>query len=55
MCGREYNDSGAVRRELHNQLCIMLFGQTHTDAGPEKVKQARNFAHLISGRDQYID
>jgi len=55
MTGRSFDDSHTLRRDLHNQLCIMVFGKSHAEVGPEKVKQVRNFAHLLSGREQYID
>jgi hypothetical protein len=55
MTGRSHDDTHTVRRDLHNQLCIMLFGKSHAEVGTEKVKQARNFAHLLSERDQYVD
>jgi hypothetical protein len=55
MMGREFPDSQSERRRLHSELCVMLFGKTWEDAGQENVKKARNFAHLLSGRDHLTD
>lgn len=59
MMGREANlhESQSKRRMLHNQLCIMIFGLDHVSVGkrnPEDLKRVANLAHLVSGRDQYV-
>jgi hypothetical protein len=59
MVSREANpsESQSRRRMLHNQLCIMLFGLDYASVekrDPEDLKRIANLAHLVSGREQYI-
>jgi hypothetical protein len=60
MVGREANpsESQSRRRQLHNQLCIMIFGLDHAAVAARDHKDLRriaNLAHLVSGREQYIE
>lgn len=53
----DVRESQSRRRQLHNQLCIMVFGLDHAAAGkrnPEDLKRVANLAHLVSGREQYV-
>lgn len=59
MVGREANpsESQSRRRMLHNQLCIMLFGLDHDSVrkkDPKDLERVANLAHLVSGREQYV-
>jgi hypothetical protein len=55
MCGRSFDDSNNIRRALHSDLCVMIYGRPWNDLTDKEIKQVRNFAHLLSGRDQYVD
>ena len=60
MVQREVNqsESQSRRRQLHNQLCIMIFGLDHAsiEARDHKdLKRIANLAHLVSGREQYVE
>lgn len=60
MIGREtdFRESQSRRRQLHNQLCIMIFGLDHTTVGkkdPKDLRRVANLAHHVSGREQYIE
>ncbi len=55
MAARAFPDSQSVRRALHSDLCVMLFGHPWQDVSSEQQKQARNFAHLLRGRNQLVD
>ena len=51
-------ESQSRRRKLHNQLCIMLFGVDHAAVAQKDfkdLKRVANLAHLVSGREQYIE
>lgn len=46
------------RRELHNQLCIMIFGLDHAAVNKRDYKDLQrvaNLAHYVSGLDQYVE
>lgn len=50
--------SEGERRKFHNQLCIMLFGTTREETELRNQTnhiKAANFAHLVAGRDQYVE
>ncbi|MCX6736183.1 MAG: hypothetical protein NTZ13_03815 [Candidatus Parcubacteria bacterium] len=46
--------TGRERREVHNELCKMLYGTEYDKTNGDKIMMASNFAHLVAGRDQYI-
>lgn len=60
MIGRvvDQRESQSRRRQLHNQLCIMIFGLDHNAVGakdPKNLQRIANLAHHISGREQYVE
>ena len=60
MLNREIDpqESQSRRRQLHNELCIMVFGLSHAAVGKrdsKDIKRIANLAHLVSGRDQYVE
>lgn len=51
-------ESQSRRRQLHNDLCVMIFGFSHADVAKKDhkdIKRVANLAHLVSGRDQYVE
>ncbi len=59
MIGRELDphESQSRRRQLHNELCVMIFGLDHAAVSKKDYKnitRIANLAHLVSHRDQYI-
>jgi len=54
----DMRESQSRRRQLHNQLCIMIFGLDHSAVAakdPKDLKRVANLAHLVSGREQYVE
>ncbi|MDD3531691.1 MAG: hypothetical protein PHV99_03835 [Candidatus Pacebacteria bacterium] len=54
----DFRESQSRRRQLHNQLCVMILGLEHADVAardPKDLKRIANLAHLVSGREQYIE
>ncbi|MFA5997569.1 MAG: hypothetical protein WC791_03725 [Candidatus Paceibacterota bacterium] len=50
-------ESQSRRRQLHNELCIMIFGLDHTAVAKkdyDDITRIANLAHYVSGRDQYV-
>lgn len=51
-------ESQSKRRQLHNELCVMIFGLSHAEVAKREhkdIKRIANLAHLVSGRDQYVE
>lgn len=51
-------ESQSRRRQLHNELCVMIFGLNHAAVAKRDHKDLRriaNLAHYVSGRDQYVE
>lgn len=51
-------ESQSRRRQLHNELCIMIFGLDHAAVSKKDykdIKRIANLAHYVSGRDQYVE
>lgn len=51
-------ESQSRRRQLHNELCVMIFGLNHAEVAKRDHKDIRriaNLAHYVSGRDQYVE
>jgi len=42
------------RREAHHELCKILFGTDYGNTSAPDIKMASNFAHLLAGREQYV-
>lgn len=52
------HESQSRRRQLHNELCVMIFGLNHAAVAKrdhKDLKRIANLAHLVSGRDQYVE
>lgn len=51
-------ESQSRRRQLHNELCVMIFGLDHAAVAKrdhKDLKRIANLAHFVSGRDQYVE
>lgn len=51
-------ESQSRRRQLHNELCVMIFGLNHAAVAKrdyKDIKRVANLAHFVSGRDQYVE
>lgn len=51
------NESQSRRRQLHNELCIMIFGLDHAAVAKRDyndIIRVANLAHYVSGRSQYV-
>lgn len=47
-------ESQSRRRNLHNELCFMVFGLSHAEVSKrdhKDIKRIANLAHYVSGRD----
>ena len=55
---RDMASSQSRRRRFHNQLCIMILGLEHAavrEQDPKNLQRVANLAHMVSGREQYIE
>ena len=55
---RDMTLSQSRRRKFHNQLCIMMLGFDHATVRQQDIKNLQrvaNLAHMVSGREQYIE
>lgn len=51
------HESQSRRRQLHNELCVMVFGLNHAEVAKRDyndIVRVANLAHFVSGRDQYV-
>lgn len=51
-------ESQSRRRQLHNELCVMIFGLDHAAVSKrdyKDIKRIANLAHYVSGREQYVE
>ncbi len=48
-------NSEKKRRSLHNKLCVQLYGTSWQDTAPKDRDTASRFAHLVSGKLDFIE
>lgn len=51
---KKADSSNRLRRQYHNELCLMLLGKSHQDLTPDQRDQISDFAAHLAGADEYV-